>query len=74
MNAAPTHLVARASLASMLLALFFAIKELATPPMARPRQAGGLAALEQHDADDDQTADELKNGDKQFHNRRPPIS
>ena len=37
-------------------------------------QAGGLAALEEHDADDDQTADELKNGDKQFHNRRPPIS
>ena len=37
-------------------------------------QAGGLAALEEHDADDDQTADELKNADKQFHNRRPPIS
>ena len=39
MNAAPTHLVARASLASMLLALFFAIKESATPPMAPLRPA-----------------------------------
>ena len=40
----------------------------------RAAQAGGLAALEKHDAGDDQAADELKNGDKHFHNRRPPIS
>ena len=47
MNAAPTHLVARARRASVLLALFLAMKE--------------SAALEQDDADDDETAEKLKN-------------
>ena len=36
---APTHLVARASLASMVLALFLARKESATPPMEPDRPA-----------------------------------
>ena len=40
MNAAPTHLVARAD---------------------RAAQTRGLAALEQDDADDDETAEKLKN-------------
>ena len=60
MNAAPTHLVARARRASVLLALFLAMKESATPPIA-PLKTGGLAALEQDDADDDETAEKLKN-------------
>lgn len=38
-NKAPIHFVARASLASIVLALFFAKKESATPPIAPERPA-----------------------------------
>ena len=66
---APTHLVARASLASQVLALLRDRKESATPPMApeRPallpdwnREAGTLAGLEQDHHDDGQTAEQLQ--------------
>ena len=56
---APTHLVARASLASQVLALLRDRKESATPPMA-PEEAGTLAGLEQDHHDDGQTAEQLQ--------------
>lgn len=59
---APTHLVARASLASRVLALLRDRKESATPPMA-PGEAGALAGLEEHDDNDCQTAEKLQDRD-----------
>ena len=60
-NTAPTHLVARASLASQVLALFRARKESATPPMEPDRPALLLAGLEEDDHRDRNAAKKLQN-------------
>ena len=63
-NKAPIHFVARASLASIVLALFFAKKESATPPIA--------TGWEKNDQNNAQATQHLQNGKKELHNGKPP--
>ena len=59
MNAAPTHLVARKT-GIRALGLVLGHEGIGNAA-DRTAQTGGLAALEEDDADDDQTAEKLKN-------------
>ena len=57
---APTHLVARASLASRVLAL---LREGVGHTADGTGEAGALAGLEEHDDNDCQTAEKLQDRD-----------